>query len=64
VTHTRYGHLIVIGPRSAGYLDNPSTMPGAVIEPLFLSDPFEASIAASTLDQSVMADAIAAGISS
>ncbi|MHB1854014.1 MAG: N-acetylmuramoyl-L-alanine amidase family protein [Acidimicrobiales bacterium] len=63
VTDAQYGHLIVIGPRSAGYLDNPSTMPGAVIEPLFLSDPFEASIAASTIGQRVMAQAIAYGIS-
>jgi len=59
-----YGHLIVIGPRSAGYLDQPSTMPGAVVEPLFLSDPFEASVADSTLGQRVVAEAIAAGVAS
>lgn len=37
-------------------------MPGALIEPLFLTDPFEASIAASTLGQQVIAAGLAAGI--
>lgn len=63
-TDARYGHLIVIGPRSAGYLDHPSTMPGAVVEPLFLTDPFEASLADSARGQRVIAEAIAAGVTS
>jgi N-acetylmuramoyl-L-alanine amidase len=40
-----YGHLILLGPAKAGYLATPSEMPGALIEPLFISDPQEGSIA-------------------
>jgi N-acetylmuramoyl-L-alanine amidase len=35
-------------------------MPGALIEPLYLTDPFEASIAASARGQQVIAAGIAA----
>ena len=38
-----YDHLLLIGPAAAGYFSSPSTMPGAVIEPLYLTDPFEGS---------------------
>jgi N-acetylmuramoyl-L-alanine amidase len=37
-------------------------MPGALIEPLYLTDPFEASIAASAADQQVIAGAIAKAV--
>jgi N-acetylmuramoyl-L-alanine amidase len=57
-----YGHLDVLGPPSPGYVDTPSAMPGALIEPLFLTDPFEGSIAASVHGQQVMASALAQGI--
>jgi N-acetylmuramoyl-L-alanine amidase len=57
-----YGHLIILGPKAAGYLEHPSTMPGALVEPLFLTDPFEASIASSSRGQRVIAEAIASGI--
>ena len=57
-----YGHLDVLGPPSPGYVDTPSSMPGALIEPLFLTDPFEGSIAASVHGQQVMAGALALGI--
>jgi N-acetylmuramoyl-L-alanine amidase len=40
-----YDHLLLIGPAAAGYFSNPSEMPGAVIEPLYITDPFEGSIA-------------------
>jgi hypothetical protein len=40
-----YGHLLLLGPAKAGYFTTPSQMPGALIEPLFVTDPFEASIA-------------------
>jgi N-acetylmuramoyl-L-alanine amidase len=53
-----YGHLLILGPAEAGYFTTPSTMPGALIEPLFLTDPFEGSLAASSSGQ----HAIAAGI--
>jgi N-acetylmuramoyl-L-alanine amidase len=55
-----YGHLEVLGP---AYPQNgfttPSEMPGALIEPLFLSDPFEASIAASGSGQELIAEGVA-----
>lgn len=58
----RYGHLLLLGPAMSGYFATPSEMPGAVVEPLFITDPFEASIAASTKGQQVIAAGIAQGI--
>jgi len=57
-----YGHLMLLGPAMAGYFTTPSQMPGAVIEPLFLTDPFEASIATSGAGQKVIAQGIAAAV--
>jgi N-acetylmuramoyl-L-alanine amidase len=57
-----YDHLLLIGPPLPGYLTTPSLMPGAVIEPLYLTDPFEGSIAANPTDQQVIARAIAAAV--
>jgi N-acetylmuramoyl-L-alanine amidase len=57
-----YGHLMLLGPAEAGYFTTPSQMPGALIEPLFLTDPFEGSIAASTHGQQVIAGAIAQAV--
>jgi N-acetylmuramoyl-L-alanine amidase len=37
-------------------------MPGALIEPLYLTDPFEASIAVNAQDQQVIARAIARAV--
>ena len=53
-----YDHLLLLGPAEAGYFENPSKMPGALIEPLYLSDPFEGSIAASTVGQETIASGI------
>ena len=53
-----YGHLMLIGPAIPGFFATPSQMPGALIEPLYITDPFEASIAATATGQ----NAIAAGI--
>jgi N-acetylmuramoyl-L-alanine amidase len=53
-----YDHLLLLGPAAAGFFSDPSRMPGAVIEPLYLTDPFEGSLAASSRGQ----QAIAAGI--
>jgi N-acetylmuramoyl-L-alanine amidase len=39
-----------------------SAMPGAVIEPRFLTDPFEGSIAANAADQKIIADGIAKAV--
>jgi N-acetylmuramoyl-L-alanine amidase len=57
-----YGHLILLGPAKAGYFTTPSQMPGALIEPLFVTDPFEGSIAASAHGQQVIAAALAEAI--
>jgi N-acetylmuramoyl-L-alanine amidase len=57
-----YGHLLLLGPAEAGYFSTPSEMPGALIEPLYLTDPFEASIAVNAQDQQVIARAIARAV--
>jgi N-acetylmuramoyl-L-alanine amidase len=57
-----YDHLLPIGPALSGYLSTPSKMPGAVIEPLYLTDPFEGSIAASSHGHVVIARGIAAAV--
>jgi N-acetylmuramoyl-L-alanine amidase len=57
-----YGHLLLLGPAKAGYFTTPSLMPGALIEPLFLTDPFEASLAASAHGQRVIAGGLATAI--
>jgi N-acetylmuramoyl-L-alanine amidase len=57
-----YGHLMLLGPAESGYFTTPSQMPGALIEPLFVTDPFEASIAASAHGQQVIAGGIAAAV--
>ena len=57
-----YDHLMLLGPAMAGYFTTPSEMPGAIIEPLYLTDPFEGSIAAGAPGQRVIAEGIAAGV--
>ncbi|HWD09741.1 MAG TPA: N-acetylmuramoyl-L-alanine amidase [Actinomycetota bacterium] len=57
-----YGHLLILGPPEAGYFTTASTMPGALIEPLFLTDPFEASIADSSAGQHEIAAGIARAV--
>jgi N-acetylmuramoyl-L-alanine amidase len=37
-------------------------MPGALLEPLYITDPFEASLATSGLGQEVIADGLATAI--
>ncbi len=57
-----YGHLLLLGPAAPPYATTPSLMPGAVIEPLFITDPFEASLAASGEGQQVIAAGIAQAV--
>jgi len=57
-----YDHLLLIGPAQQGFFSTPSEMPGAVIEPLYLTDPFEGSIAASPTGQRVVAHGLANAI--
>jgi N-acetylmuramoyl-L-alanine amidase len=58
-----YDHLLLLGPAAADYFVTPSRMPGAVIEPLFLTDPFEGSIAAGLSNQEVIAKGISSAVS-
>jgi N-acetylmuramoyl-L-alanine amidase len=58
-TADAYGHLSLLGPAYPGWVASPSRMPGALIEPLFLTDPFEGSIAASRKGQEVIAHGLA-----
>ena len=57
-----YNHLIELGPLSAGWVDDPSQMAGALVEPLFLTKPSEAQMAADPAGQQVIAAALAAGV--
>jgi N-acetylmuramoyl-L-alanine amidase len=57
-----YDHLLLLGPASPGYFSTPSQMPGAVIEPLYLTDPFEGSIADTAQGHMVIAQGIARAI--
>lgn len=57
-----YGHLIELGPMSAGWVDNPSQMPGALVEPLFLTNPAEARLASDPAGQQKIAVALEAGL--
>jgi hypothetical protein len=57
-----YDHLLLIGPAMAGYFSTPSEMPGAVVEPLYITDPFEGSIAASVGGQQAIAEGIATAV--
>jgi N-acetylmuramoyl-L-alanine amidase len=62
-------HTVGVGADAGGQgldagvaVGTPSTMPGALVEPLFITDPFEASIAASLHDQQVIAAGLARAI--
>jgi N-acetylmuramoyl-L-alanine amidase len=57
-----YHHLLLLGPASPGFFTTPSQMPGAVIEPLYLTDPYEGSIADGSLGQRVIAQGIASAV--
>lgn len=57
-----YGHFIELGPAAAGWVDKPSQMPGALVEPLFLTNAAEARYANSTSGQARIASALRAGL--
>ncbi len=59
---TMYGHLIELGPPSVGYVDNPSQMPGALVEPLFLTNASEAKLASTASGQQRVAVTLQAGL--
>jgi N-acetylmuramoyl-L-alanine amidase len=58
----QYGHEALIGPYEKDWVDHPSTMPGAIIEPLFLTRPTEADIVTSAVGQKVLARAITTAV--
>jgi len=57
-----YGHLMLLGPAQSGYFTTPSQMPGAVIDPLCVPDPFEASIASTQHGQQVIAGGVTSAV--
>jgi len=57
-----YGHLIELGPMAPGWVDDPSRMPGALVEPLFLTNPAEAQLAGDEAGQQRMAVALEIGL--
>lgn len=57
-----YGHLVELGPAQPGWVDAPSAMPGALVEPLFVTDPEEAAVAGSAAGQQRIAQALYAGL--
>ena len=59
---SNYGHLILLGPASRGWVDNPSRMPGALVEPLFLTNANEARFAADPAGQQRIAVGLNAGL--
>jgi N-acetylmuramoyl-L-alanine amidase len=54
-----YDHLLLLGPADPGWFTTPSQMPGALIEPLFITDPFEGTIAATPGGQRAIAQGMA-----
>lgn len=54
-----YDHLLLLGPADPGFFTTPSDMPGAIVEPLFITDPSEGSVAASTWGRQAIAVGIA-----
>lgn len=58
-----YGHFIELGPFSKGVANVASNMPGTLVEPLFLTNPGEAAVAASPAGQQGMAAGLLQGIS-
>jgi N-acetylmuramoyl-L-alanine amidase len=57
-----YNHLIELGPKSSGWVDNPSQMPGALVEPLFMTNRAEAQIAGDPGGQQAIAEALESGV--
>ena len=57
-----YLHFIELGPTSSGVTDVASAMPGALVEPLFLTNPDEAEVAASADGQQAIATGLRQGI--
>ncbi|MGH7903748.1 MAG: N-acetylmuramoyl-L-alanine amidase family protein [Candidatus Dormibacteraceae bacterium] len=59
-----YGHLLELGPAQAGWLADPSRMPAALTEPLFVTDPHESDVAVTDQGRQVIAAAIELAVKS
>jgi N-acetylmuramoyl-L-alanine amidase len=57
-----YGRLLLLGPAAPGWLDHPSTMPGALVEPLFLSNAAEEAAVVTPSCQEAIAGGIAKAV--
>ena len=57
-----YGHLLLLGPADPGWFTTQSQMPGALIEPVFITDPFEGTQIDSPSGQHVIAGGLAEAI--
>ena len=58
----RYGHLLELGPAWPPRFRHPSRMPGVIVEPLFITNPTEAVMAASPRWQAAIAAGIAGAV--
>lgn len=56
------GHLVLLGPAVPGYIDEPTRMPGALVEPAFITHPADASLLASSTGVRALAQAIGDGV--
>ncbi|MEJ2863999.1 N-acetylmuramoyl-L-alanine amidase family protein [Actinomycetospora flava] len=56
------GHLVLLGPRIPGYIDEPSAMPGALVEPLFLTHPDDLAAVAEPGGTDALGEAVATGV--
>jgi N-acetylmuramoyl-L-alanine amidase len=57
-----YGRLMELGPVKAGWNGHPSQMPGALVEPFFLTDPVEAQVVNSAAGQKAIAAGLEQGL--
>jgi N-acetylmuramoyl-L-alanine amidase len=57
-----YDHLVLLGPPASGWVDQPTAMPGALVEPLFLTNITDAKYAAEASGQQRIAAALHQGV--
>ncbi|HET7419059.1 MAG TPA: N-acetylmuramoyl-L-alanine amidase [Candidatus Dormibacteraeota bacterium] len=57
-----YDHLVLLGPPAVGWVDAPTAMPGALVEPLFLTNVSDAKFAADPAGQQRIATALRNGV--
>jgi N-acetylmuramoyl-L-alanine amidase len=57
-----YGRLLELGPVKQGWNDFPTQMPGALVEPFFVSDPIEAEVAQSPEGRGAIATGLEQGL--